>query len=127
MAEVEWFGNRVLKAVKDIVEINEEDSARRVAKDARKNCPVGKWERSGGGIKSWKARNPGSLKKSIEVHKSKYKDGGHIVSAGGYDVYYASFVELGVPAKGIPKKAFLRGAAKKEERRFRSMLKGLLS
>ena len=118
MADVEWFGARIFRNVKRVVEYNEEESANSVAKDAKNDCPVGKWERVATGGKSWKARKPGSLKNSIEVHKSKYKDGGYIVSAGNEDVFYASFVELGVPRRDIPKKAFLRGAAKREEKRF---------
>jgi len=120
---VEWFGARIFKEVKDVVSGNEKSSAERIYRDAKKNCPVGKWERTGTAQKTWKARKPGSLKNSIELHKSKFKDGGYIVGAGNRDVFYASFVELGVPAHGIPKKSFLRGALKREEGRFWRSLK----
>ena len=120
---VEWHGTRIFKEVEDAVLGNEKSSAERIFRDAKRNCPVGEWERSvsGGpkhGGKSWTARKPGTLKKSIELHKSKFKDGGYIVGAGNFDVFYASFVELGIPAHGIPKKSFLRGALKKEKGRF---------
>ena len=133
---VEWFGAQILKNVKDIVSVNEKESAERVEGDAKRYCPVGKWERTGGGTKTWKARKPGSLKNSIKAYKSKYQNGGWIVMAGNDDVFYARFVELGTPKamtrRGkrrtpIPKFPFLRRAKIKEERRFYSILKGLLT
>jgi hypothetical protein len=124
--DVEWFGSIQLARILAITENSEKASAERIFADAKNNCPVGEWERTGTGGKSWKARRPGSLKESIQLHKSKYKDGGYAVSVGNDDIFYASFVELGIPSRNIHKKAFMRNAAKKESRRFYRKLKAML-
>ena len=115
---VEWHGQIVLKQLRASVEFAEKTSAERIEKEAIANCPVGEWERTGTGAKTWKARKPGSLRDSIKARKSNYKDAGYIVSAGNPEVFYAHFVELGVPAHNIPKNSFMRRAKKNEEKRF---------
>ena len=129
---VEWFGQVNLNQVTAIVEWSEKASAERIEKEAIASCPVGEWERSvsGGpkhGGKSWTARKPGALRDSIKARKSKFKDGGWIVIAGNEDVFYASFVELGVPAHDIKKRPFMRRAKKNEEKKFYNYLKAKLT
>jgi len=124
---VEWFGSINLNQVTAIVEWSEKASAERIEKEAIANCPVGDWERTGTGAKTWQARKPGSLRDSIKARKSNYKDGGYIVSAGSPEVFYAHFVELGVPAHNIPKNSFMRRAKKNEEKRFYKYLKAKLT
>jgi hypothetical protein len=124
---VQWFGKINIAHVLAVAKKSEKETAERIAADAISNCPVGEWERDGGGLDSWKARKPGSLKASIRVEKSKFEDGGYYVMAGDKDIFYAHFVELGVPAHAIPKDPFLRNAAKKERKRFFKMLKRSLT
>ena len=124
---VEWYGPLILKQVETIAEWSEKQSAERIAEDAIRNCPVGEWERAGSVWSVFKTNKPGSLRDSIKVRKSKYKDGGYVVSAGNKEVFYASFVEMGVPAHGILKRPFMRRAKKNEERRFLKQLKAKLT
>lgn len=121
-----WFIDETLNLVKEVADYNYEEAARRVYDKAQKRCPIGEWERGIIHGKTWTARKPGSLKNSIKLYKSKYEDGGWIVMAGSFDVFYASFVELGVPAHHIPKDPFLRGPLSQEKRRFRAKLKASL-
>ena len=124
---VEWHGEIILKQVQAVAELSEKASAERIEKEAIEDCPVGEWERSITGGKTWKARKPGYLRDSIKARKSKFKDGGWIVSAGIDDVFYASFVELGVPAHDIKKRPFMRRAKKNEEKKFYNYLKAKLT
>ena len=131
---VEWHGGIILKQVQAVAELSEKASAERIEREAIANCPTGEdgWGRavSGGpkhGGKSWTARKSGSLRDSIKAHPSKFKDGGWIVSAGNDDVFYASFVELGVPAHDIKKRPFMRRAKKNEEKKFYNYLKAKLT
>ena len=124
---VEWHGRIILKQVEMIAEFSEKASAERIEKDAISKCPVGEWERTGTGSKTWQARKPGSLRDSIKARKSDYKDGGYVVSVGNDYVFYASFVEMGVPAYGIKKRPFMRRAKKAEEKRFLKELKAKLT
>ena len=131
---VEWHGEIILKQVRAVAELSEKASAERIEKEAIEDCPTGEegWGRavSGGpkhGGKSWTARKSGSLRDSIKARKSKFKDGGWIVSAGNDDVFYASFVELGVPVYGIKKRPFMRHAKKNEEKKFYNYLKAKLT
>jgi len=124
---VEWHGIAIHKRIEAITKKDEKATAERIAASARRRCPVGKWEKGitkrGSRATSWTARKPGSLKNSIRVNESLYHDGGYLVMAGTDDIFYASFVEMGVPAHNIPKKPFLRGAAKAEKARFFRKLK----
>lgn len=155
--EVIWHDDKIIKLGKAVVKNVEYESAKRILKDAKRFCPVGKQTRKGYG---WKERRPGTLRASIRIHKSKFPDGGYAVFAGGVvrgrDAYYAKFVELGTPGthiktghktilshKGllgssmvtatfrkrtpIPKKPFLRRAMLKEDRRFYRELKAAMN
>ena len=53
----------------------------------------------------------GAMRRSIKAKKSKFKDGGAIVSAGGGQQYYATFIELG--RKKAAAHPFLRPAVEK--------------
>ena len=67
-------------------------------------------------------RGSDDLAMSIEVKKSKYKNGGYIVVAHGprnYDRYYASFVELGT--KDNEAKPFMRPAVTRNDRKVQKM------
>jgi hypothetical protein len=46
-------------------------------------------------MKPYQQRMPGRLKASVAKFKSKYKDGGWIVSAGNYLAWYKLIVEYG--------------------------------
>lgn len=69
--------------------------ARNIAIDAKMLAPV----------------DEGDLVMSVRAVKSKFKDGGAIVIAGGGSEYYASFIELGTKKK--PAQPFLRPAAER--------------
>jgi HK97 gp10 family phage protein len=47
----------------------------------------------------WKSkeRRIGALRDSIQAFKSKFENGGYVVSAGNFQAFYAHFVELGTP------------------------------
>ena len=56
----------------------------------------------------------GRLRKSIRVKKSKFKDGGHIVLAGGKGARHAHLVEYGHGGpRPAPPRSFLRAALDK--------------
>jgi hypothetical protein len=118
-----WYITETLNLVREVADYNYEEAAKRVYEKAKKRCPVGEWERKMHSGKTWTARKPGTLRDSIKLRKSKYPDGGYAVTAGSYDVFYASFVELGVPAHHIPKDPFLRGPLAQEKRKIRAKLK----
>lgn len=90
--KLEWNDKEVIRDVDKIIDKVSKEGAEKVAADARRLVPV----------------KTGALKKSIKVSKSKFEGGGHVVSAGGGDLFYASFVELG--RSGAPAHPFLRAA-----------------
>lgn len=94
---VKWFPENFLKEADRIVGRNLEEVAEKVEADAKTFCPV----------------DSGDLKKSIKNYKSKHKDGGYIVWAGGGEEYYASFVELG--SVKMAAKPFLNPALEKNK------------
>jgi hypothetical protein len=98
-----------------------------IAGKARSKCPVGtisrpvaqKGKYAG---KSWTARKPGALKKTIRVVEKHDQHGKPIaagrdirVYAGNYDVYYAKIVEY-------KNKAFLRPALNASKGEIRNIL-----
>jgi len=129
---VKWYADQVYRATRNVIEQQTAEAAKNIERDAKKNTPIGQWERdvpSGG--PSWLARKPGTARDSVRALKSKYKDGGWIVMAGGevngYDAYYYKWIELGAPARNLPQRRPLRRALKKEQRRYRRELKKLLT
>ena len=107
--EIKWYDRELLRELSPLLEKMEAAAARRIAAAARRRCPVwdGEERQIGPADKSWKARKRGALRDSIRVSKSKYNEGGYLVFAGNYDVFYASFVELGTKswwAKGYTRK-----------------------
>ena len=102
---VSWRGDEFLRAFADGKAKVEKETAERVASRARRRCPS----------------DTGKLKASIDVKKSKFKDGGYSVLAGSKELYYASFVELGARnRKGV---GFMRGSAHAEKKRFATEMK----
>jgi hypothetical protein len=80
--KIEWRGKEVREKIKNIVQAVSRDGAVLIAKHTRQAIP---WD-------------TGVLATSVEVRKSKFKDGGYMVvvqGKGNYEHYYASFVELG--------------------------------
>lgn len=143
---VKWYDKELIRDLKPLVEKLEKAAARRIAAGARRRCPVwdGEERQIGRGDATWKARKRGALRNSIRMEKSKYKDGGYIVLAGNYDVFYASFVELGTKswwARGrdrrykkkewmrrpLPEDPFLRGPLERERKLFWRRIEQLFS
>ena len=144
--EIKWYDRELLRELSPLLEKMEAAAARRIAAAARRRCPVwdGEERQIGPADKSWKARKRGALRDSIRVSKSKYKGGGYLVFAGNYDVFYASFVELGTKswwAKGrdpryrkkewmrrpIPEDPFLREPLERERKMFWQRVRDLFS
>ena len=69
----------------------------------------------------------GTLKKEIELKKSKFERGGWIVVAqgpGNYDKFYASFIELGIhKTRNMPAQPYLRPALKANKGKFLAAIK----
>jgi len=81
-AGLAWYGDAVMNATRNAVQVACKEGAEKVARDARRNVP----------------KDDGDLRDSIKVEPSKFKDGGYLVVAqgpGNYDRFYATFVELG--------------------------------
>jgi len=103
-----WNGDKVLAEFAKLKEPLEQKSAKNIEQKAKAGCPVA----------------TGALKNSITVRQSKFKDGGYTVGVGSDKVYYASFVELGVPKRpGIP---FLRRAAESEGSKFEKAITSMI-
>lgn len=103
--KIEWNQKEIIAKIAAVSGDVAEKGAEMVARDARRLVPV----------------ETGKLKESIKVSKSRFKDGGHVVSMGGGDLYYGSFVELG--ASGKPAKPFMRPALAKNKPRIRKMFR----
>lgn len=128
---IDWNDKELMNETRNAVRVATKRGAERVAKDAKREV----------------AKDSGDLANSIKVEKSRFKDGGYLVTAQGpsnYDRFYATFVELGaynslwglytrkkgniksspVKIKGRP---FLRKALRKNKRaimnEFRDALK----
>ena len=94
---VKWFPERFLKEADRILGRNLQEVAKKVETDAKTLCPV----------------DTGDLKKSMKNYKSKYKDDGYIVWAGGGEEYYARMVEHGTVKMAA--KPFLNPALEKNK------------
>ena len=94
--QVKWYGKEVLKEMSLVTAVEEKAAAERVMKRVLKKVPVGGRTRAASG-KAHTSRSPGRLKRSIRIGKSKFKDGGFLVLAGGEmpHPYYAFWVERG--------------------------------
>ena len=144
--EIKWYDDEILEASKDLVRKLNRASARRIKAAAKRRCPVwdGEERKVTGGDKSWKARRRGALRDSIEMYPSKFDEVGYIVMAGSYDVFYASFVELGTKswwAKGrdkrykihewmrrpLPEDPFLREPLERERRLYNKRIREIFS
>lgn len=130
--KIVWNSKKIIDEINAKKEIAAKKIAAQIKKSAQELCPVGEWERNVAAKgrykgKSWTARKPGTLKKSIRYKKSKYKDGGCIVTAGGLDAFYASFVELGVEIKNLKrKKPFLRPALDKNKQIYKKEIEKII-
>ena len=58
----------------------------------------------------WLGRKPGDLQRTIRLVKKLDKPGSLRVYAGNTKIYWARFVEYGVPSRGIAKQQYLRPA-----------------
>ena len=101
-----WYGDEIYKQISTLKEKDEALASVRIHRDVMRAVPVGSYKRSyrqkfvnaSGDLVSMKAyqkRTPGTLKKSIQRRKSKYKGGGYIITAGNYYAYYMRMVEYG--------------------------------
>jgi len=95
--KIEWYADEVMREVKRMTRQEQRNSARRILQRARKFVPVGgqsnKIGRQTG--KAWKSKNPGSLKRSLKIHRSKFAEGGYVVLAGTGEAEHAVYVEYG--------------------------------
>lgn len=107
---VKWYGKDVLRDIERDMGQLEEETAKRIEAKAKRLCPV----------------DTGALRDSIKAQKSKYKDGGWIVSEGNENVKYGHFIELGVPSRNVPKTRFMRRAGLGERNSFIRRAKRLL-
>jgi len=94
-AHIKWDDRELQVDISKAMNSKLKTAANMVASIARQEVPVGKITRAAGKFKSWQGRKPGSLKSSIRVKKSRFKDGGWIVTVGGRDTYYWFFVHYG--------------------------------
>jgi len=85
---VEWFGDKVLEASKSVLNSVSKEVANDVMNDSKKLLK-----------QKAKTTTERGLLSQFDVKKSKFKDGGYVVScqgAGNFTgKYHASFVELG--------------------------------
>ena len=109
--KIEWNGEQFLVEMdKKFKREVEKKAAKNIEKRAKQLCPTGSirrevYQKGKYRGRQWTGREPGRLKKSIKAYKSKFKDGGWIVMAGGFLPFYAYLaerVELGGP-KQTPK------------------------
>ena len=111
--KLEWFGEKVMKAIRVATGTCEETVARMIVSDAKASG-------------SFRDRT-GALRRSIRMADSKYKDGGKLVMAGGRgpwgDAWYAPKVELGY--KGASARPFLRPAKERARSRARRIFIGV--
>ena len=101
--KVVWNGKDIGNRIEIDVGRVERSVAEKVVDDARKLCPTddrtGSRKPKSSFSKSWMERRPGALRNSIKVSKGKW--GGYLVTVGGGDEFYATFIELGAPAVPI--------------------------
>lgn len=106
-----WKSQKLIDDIRNAAEVATRKGAEMVAKEARTLCP---WD-------------TGALATSIEMKKSKFRDGGWIVVAqapGNYHRFYATFVELGTSE--IKKQPYLRPALRKNKKNIVQMFEGAL-
>ena len=120
--EAKWRNMaEVIKEIREPLHAVTRKGAEMIAKEARRNAPVGKdtWVSAG---RSGGAMANSHLKDKIDVRKSKFKDGGYIITAhgsGNYDKFYASFVELGTYKMAA--QPFMRPSIKRNRPRIQRM------
>ena len=119
-ARIKWDDRKLEAIINITMDKKLKTAANVVSGIARKNVPVSKITRAAGQFKSWKARKPGSLKRSIRVKRSKYKGGGWLVHVGGSDTFYWFFVEYGTH------QMYPNWLMRKSLRKARSRLRGRL-
>lgn len=101
-----WYGDEILNQIASMKEKDEALASVRIHRDVMRNVPTGEYKRSyrqkyvnsKGDLvpmKYWQKRTPGTLRRSIQRQKSKYKGGGYTVSAGNDYAYYMRMVEYG--------------------------------
>jgi hypothetical protein len=119
-----------MKDMSIMTRVEEKATAERVMRRVLKKVPVGGRTRTASG-KAWTSRSPGRLKRSVRTGKSKFKDGGFLVLAGGEIPYYAYWVERGTvftyqQRYGRKGEQYMRRATMLEKARFiRNMRKRL--
>ena len=112
MPRIEWNDKKFLAEIKGNVEALEKEGAEIVAKTARETTAF--------------KDQTGALRRSIRTEKSKFKDGGHLVKAGGKgewgDARHFVPVELGHGGKNpAPAHPFLRPALENNKNRLRTL------
>ena len=97
--KIEWYADEVMKEMRRMTRQEYRNSARRIMQRAKKFVPVGgRANRIGRQTgKVWKSDNPGSLRRSIKIHRSKFAEGGYVVLAGTEEMKadHAVYVEYG--------------------------------
>ena len=124
-SEVEWDERRFLTKLTGSTDEILKDITRGIYRTARKVVPVGTIERNPVRREAygqrWYTRRRGRLKGSTKMFRSRYRNGGYIVTTGGHLAYYWFFVEYGTKFKGERK--YMRRAMARGE--FIARTKGL--
>ena len=108
----DWNPGNWLREVSAAMEQVEKSTAEKIRNDAQSLVPI----------------DTGTLRKEIEVTKSKFEGGGWIVIAqgpGNYSVFYASYIELSTHKMAA--QPYLRPALKKNQSKFISHINSAFS
>ena len=95
MKRDKWFIDEVVEATEDETRDMVKEAAKAVEADAKNICP----------------KKSGAAAASIKAYQSKYDDQSWIVSGGGEDAYYFTFIELG-SKNHVPKAPLRRSLGK---------------
>ena len=119
---VEWFGDDILEATNSVVAKVAKEIAENVMKDAKKILTANSKKKVTGQKKIY-GTSPDGLLIQFSIDKSKFKNGGYLVSCQGpgnwHPPYHASFLEMGTFKDEA--KPFMRPAVKKNQRKARKM------
>ncbi len=120
--EVKWYGNELLGMVRKRNRKALSAAGRLIKSRARRLAPVGMEVRAApAGGPAWKARTPGSLKKSIRSKLVKKGTGVQVI-AGNYLVFYAKWVEFGTHKMAA--ETYLRAALEQSAGEVRQRFEG---
>lgn len=125
-AKVKWHGEALLREIRAMTSEEEKKAAQRISVRLQKRVPVRQkqYPPSKRNAAGYQRRYRGSLKRSIRVAKSRYREGGWIAVVGNAArAWYAWFVEAGTVYTSRQKygrsgEKYMRDSANLEKRRF---------